>query len=213
MKRKIFVGLIALAMSANLAHANTVIGDLWLVPDATAQNAVPASVPGTTPDVVFQVNSPFDFSGTNVTVAAWLASSSAFNIVENTAGTLASLMSNGTTSTLLNFTGNVSVTNGDIFTVTHDDGLSLIIGGLLVIDEPGPTSPVTTLFTYTGPTGTFPFQLVYGECCSGPAELQISLALESQTPLPGALPLFVSGLGGLGLLGWRRKKKAAKLAA
>jgi hypothetical protein len=27
-------------------------------------------------------------------------------------------------------------------------------------------------------------------------------------PLPGALPLFASGLVGLGLLGWRRKKKA-----
>ena len=31
------------------------------------------------------------------------------------------------------------------------------------------------------------------------------------TPLPAALPLFASGLGGLGLLGWRRKKK--KVAA
>jgi hypothetical protein len=27
------------------------------------------------------------------------------------------------------------------------------------------------------------------------------------TPLPGALPLFVTGIGGLGLLGWRRKRK------
>jgi hypothetical protein len=27
-------------------------------------------------------------------------------------------------------------------------------------------------------------------------------------PLPGALPLFATGLAGLGLLGWRRKKKA-----
>jgi hypothetical protein len=34
------------------------------------------------------------------------------------------------------------------------------------------------------------------------------------TPLPAALPLFATGLGGLGLLGWRRKRKnAAALAA
>jgi len=30
----------------------------------------------------------------------------------------------------------------------------------------------------------------------------------AQTPLPGALPLFATGLGALGLLGWRRKRKA-----
>ena len=30
----------------------------------------------------------------------------------------------------------------------------------------------------------------------------------SATPLPAALPLFAGGLGGLGLLGWRRKRKA-----
>jgi len=29
------------------------------------------------------------------------------------------------------------------------------------------------------------------------------------TPLPGALPLFATGLGALGLLGWHRKRKAA----
>jgi hypothetical protein len=32
------------------------------------------------------------------------------------------------------------------------------------------------------------------------------------TPLPAALPLFATGLGGLGLLGWRRKRKAQALA-
>jgi hypothetical protein len=30
----------------------------------------------------------------------------------------------------------------------------------------------------------------------------------SVVPLPAALPLFASGIGGLGLLGWRRKRKA-----
>jgi hypothetical protein len=35
-----------------------------------------------------------------------------------------------------------------------------------------------------------------------------------ETPLPAALPLFATGLGAMGLLGWRRKRKnAAALAA
>ena len=33
------------------------------------------------------------------------------------------------------------------------------------------------------------------------------------TPLPAALPLFVTGLGALGLLGWRRKRKASAAIA
>ena len=42
------------------------------------------------------------------------------------------------------------------------------------------------------------------------AGLLISSASQlSQTPLPAALPLFVTGLGALGLLGWRRKRKQA----
>jgi hypothetical protein len=40
---------------------------------------------------------------------------------------------------------------------------------------------------------------------------QINFAL-SQTPLPAALPLFASGLGAMGLLGWRKKRKAAVAA-
>ena len=32
------------------------------------------------------------------------------------------------------------------------------------------------------------------------------------TPAPAALPLFAGGLGALGLLGWRRKRKARTLA-
>ena len=33
------------------------------------------------------------------------------------------------------------------------------------------------------------------------------------TPIPAALPLFAGGLGAMGLLGWRRKRKAAAAAA
>lgn len=34
------------------------------------------------------------------------------------------------------------------------------------------------------------------------------LVTPSETPLPAALPLFISGLAGMGLLGWRKKRKA-----
>jgi hypothetical protein len=37
-------------------------------------------------------------------------------------------------------------------------------------------------------------------------------ALGVATPLPAALPLFATGIGGLGLLGWRRKRKAQAVA-
>jgi hypothetical protein len=35
----------------------------------------------------------------------------------------------------------------------------------------------------------------------------------NETPLPAAFPLFASGLGALGLLGWRRKRKASLVPA
>jgi hypothetical protein len=39
-----------------------------------------------------------------------------------------------------------------------------------------------------------------------------SQSVETTTPLPSALPLFATGIGGLGLLGWRRKRKAQAVA-
>ena len=45
-------------------------------------------------------------------------------------------------------------------------------------------------------------------------DVSVTGAAPSAVPLPAALPLFASGLGALGLLGWRRKRKnAAALAA
>jgi hypothetical protein len=209
-KKMFMFALVALALvcGSSIAQANLISGELWHVPEAIAQNAIPGNVPGTTPFVTFDVNSPFTFDNRpilpgNQSVGGWLGTGSAFNIVENIAGTLASSMDNGTgtTGTIVDFKGTVTVTNGQTFTVTHDDGLTLIIGGLTVVSAPGPTSPTLTTVTYTGPSGNLPFELVYGESNGPPAVLQTSLPLSS-VPLPPSALLLGSGL--LGLVGLRR---------
>ena len=46
------------------------------------------------------------------------------------------------------------------------------------------------------------------------SEYWYGFTVGTPTPLPAALPLFATGLGAMGLLGWRRKRKnAAALAA
>jgi hypothetical protein len=45
--------------------------------------------------------------------------------------------------------------------------------------------------------------------CTVDFSIPIIPTTPSAVPLPAALPLFASGLGALGLLGWRRKKTAA----
>ena len=70
------------------------------------------------------MTSPLGFFADSATVSTWLSSCGAFNVSENTAGTLASLMDNGVSGTIVEFEGLVTVTTGQIFSVGHDDGLT-----------------------------------------------------------------------------------------
>ena len=67
---------------------------------------------------------------------------------------------------------------------------------------------------YSGSNGLsdFPLSIMFGEMQLGTNNGPISFA-PIGTPLPATLPLFASGLAALGLLGWRRKRKAAAIAA
>jgi hypothetical protein len=71
-------------------------------------------------------------------------------------------------------------------------------------------------FNFVGFTGTVVgdgviLGLVFSQHCSSACsvrEATISPSITpSAVPLPAALPLFVTGLGALGLIGWRRKRK------
>lgn len=66
-----------------------------------------------------------------------------------------------------------------------------------------PTTPVWVYSLYAGLDPQTDFNNV-DYAFFGPA---------SATPVPAALPLFAAGLGGLGLLNWRRKRKVQALAA
>ena len=124
----LFLGLLSAAAQA----APIVSGSVWIVAPGSAQNAIPANVPATPPDVTFRAPSDplsFDSRGnpaTDYNLLNFLLTGGAFNIVEHTAGALM----NTTDNHLYEFLGQVTVTNGQNFNVLHDDGLTLIIGGL-----------------------------------------------------------------------------------
>src|SRR6185437_5982283 len=84
-------------------------------------------------------------------------------------------LGNSVDNTIWDFKGLVTVNNGDTFAVAHDDGLTLIINGISVVDAPGPTSPTSTTGTYSGTSGTWAFELVYSEVLGPPAVLQVDL--------------------------------------
>jgi hypothetical protein len=74
--------------------------------------------------------------------------------------------------------------------------------------------------TFSFVDGNTVWQLVVNGMLLGPnaggtqtAQLTARVSEVSQTPLPAALPLFASGLGGLGLFAWWRKRKTAATAA
>ena len=73
----------------------------------------------------------------------------------------------------------------------------------------GPHNPFlnqSALFTFTSPDITSDTTITSATFSFGTTA---GVNVPGVVPIPGALPLFATGLAGLGLLGWRRKKTAA----
>jgi hypothetical protein len=79
--------------------------------------------------------------------------------------------------------------------------LSSLTNGFLNLTA-GPGEVITEIIETNSPPGGSP------HCCFETDNYAAILATPSAVPLPAALPLFATGLGALGLLGWRRKRKA-----
>lgn len=87
--------------------------------------------------------------------------------------------------------------SGQLVTTWYNDTLSFASGSTLSLLVDGYKVDITPLLL-PGMTG--------GDLGAQPQQTMSAQFVVSETPLPATLPLLVSGLGGLGLLGWRKKR-------
>jgi hypothetical protein len=209
---KSFAMLAASLLGASLASADYINGISWSVPASTAGTAPTlGNTPGAgaTEMATFTANG-IDFSGDApgaYNLGGFLKSGgTASNIVYYNGASGSTNLDN----TEWEFTGSAFFTSGETFNVAHDDGVNMYVNGLPVLLDAGPTPPVTSTFTYSGPTGSYNFDFIYVECCGGTADFTTTLvpsAPSSVTPEPSSTLLLPGGLS-LCALFWMRRRFA-----
>jgi hypothetical protein len=90
---------------------------------------------------------------------------------------------------------------GTTYSITHDDGITVLLDGVPIIISPGPQSGTVSTFTASG---VHNIEILYGECCGNAATLTSNLP--ANVPEPGNLGLVLGTLlTGFGLLFRRRR--------
>jgi hypothetical protein len=108
----------------------------------------------------------------------------------------------------LTYGGSVSLSNPAEFAL----GPNPTSNPIDIIFSPSSLGPQSALLTVHGFVGEGMYIGMYHNILDielAPFVNTFSVTGNGVVPLPGALPLFATGLAGLGLIGWRRKKAAA----
>jgi hypothetical protein len=185
-----------LAIAPLAAHADTVSGAVWV---GGTTGAIPGTLPGA-PSATFllgNAHSPFNLygdTGSSYTISGFLTSGGDSLLYTSGAGVGGGSLDN----TLFVFSGFIDLAPGT-YTVTHDDGVIVTVGGVTEIDSPNPTSQENSTFHVSTDTGLVPFEIEYAEVDGPPAILTANSASFgtfgiTPTPEPSSFVLLGSGL-------------------
>ena len=153
----------------------------------------------------------YNFNATDNAVAGLLGSAlaSAINTYTNGASSTTVTTTAAGLNTEWRFT--FAVSSAQLLSVTHDDGIALFGASGVIKPDNETTDAAAIPQSVTLPPTLYSlapgsYTLYYVSANDLPEVFHTTLT--PTVPLPGALPLFATGLAGLRLLGWRRKKKA-----
>ena len=233
MRAKLFaiVAIVLMLVTAKVARADTIYTYISssLNPIYVDQGqSIPPGFPLTTPDfITISFESPFTLAPSSTydisvqpgatEIPFWIATDTRFGIA---------LVGVNAPISLVPAPGSI---NGGQFnacgvtcfggTVQTDQSGQIVQWNLLAAGAAG--SPYLIFATYNnGSIGSGDLlgsaqdgsALVFDNQVNGPVGTWVVNSLNS-APLPAALPLFATGLGAMGLFGWRRKRKSTTAAA
>jgi hypothetical protein len=212
--------------SSNIAHATTIFTDFgpgnafdhstgWIVSGLGSSSGIAFSPAMPFSSSVEANLTQIDIAMANDNVGSSTVKTATLTLFTNTGGALGPALGSWTVTNILNINGG----GPTVLSVTGISGVHLNSGGNYYLQASASGDADEGWYTNSiGLSGTLLIlrsdetDPVLQEGTLGAFDIIGDITAASATPLPAALPLFAGGLGALGLLGWRRKKKAALAA-